>query len=166
MIRMNRFKSLGAVLVTAILAGMGAVPSAGEEPPAAGSSSAALTPIRAELPPLAAGRGRQDPFAPLPIKRPPPQGMYAHEVEPEEPEEKPPDVRAVRLSGIVWSATRPMAVINDSLVGIDDKVAGWSVVSIERNSVVLEARGIRETLKINSLFHDKGDRQSRLKETE
>ncbi len=41
------------------------------------------------------------------------------------------------LSGIIWDKENPMAVINDNIVKIGDKIDGNTVVSIEQDRVVL-----------------------------
>ena len=43
----------------------------------------------------------------------------------------------VALSGILWDAKDPKAVINGEIVGIGDKINNYSVVDIDRNIVVL-----------------------------
>lgn len=43
----------------------------------------------------------------------------------------------IRLGGIAWSATAPLAYLNGRLVGAGEFVAGWRVERIERERVVL-----------------------------
>lgn len=56
--------------------------------------------------------------------------------------EAPADVGgvALRLGGIAWSESAPLAYLNGKLLGPGETVAGWRIERIERNGVLL-ARG-------------------------
>lgn len=41
------------------------------------------------------------------------------------------------LSGILWDAQRPSAVINNRVVEVGDQLDGWEVVEIQKNQVIL-----------------------------
>jgi len=53
------------------------------------------------------------------------------------------------LTGILYSDTRPMAVINQRPVTVGDSVRDARVVEITRSTVVLEQGGTRLTVKVN-----------------
>lgn len=53
------------------------------------------------------------------------------------------DGSTAELGGIAYSTTRPIAVINGSVVSNGDLIAGFTVVSIEPERVELEADGVR-----------------------
>lgn len=98
-------------------------------------------------------RGRVDPFAPLERRRDAPQAQWT----PEDIMLAPRQLDSTQLSldGIVWSPRQPLAVINKSLVGIDDLVSGWTVVEIQRDKVVVEQEGRKEILKMKVSLFDK-----------
>ena len=57
------------------------------------------------------------------------------------------------LKGIVWSATEPLALINDQTLGVGEAVGGWKVLRIEREKVVLGgAGGARTEIDIDDEF--------------
>ncbi len=99
-------------------------------------------------------RGRPDPFAPLKISvrprlvRPTPK-------EEQKPEIAPVALSELALSGIVWSPRRPLAVINRTLLGVNDTILGWKIANIERDKVVVEQKGRKEILKIKSSIFEK-----------
>lgn len=107
-------------------------------------------------------RGRPDPFAPLEKRADAPLAKWTPEKIMHAPREFDPE--QLLLGGIVWSIKRPLAVVNQSLVGIDDSVAGWTVVAIERNKVVVEMEGRQKTLKMKSSLFDKQAGNSRASE--
>ena len=55
---------------------------------------------------------------------------------------------AFRLNGVFYSANKPSAVVNGEFVSIGDEVNGAAVVSISRESVVLEINGQRTTIRV------------------
>ena len=61
-----------------------------------------------------------------------------------------PSHQTLRLQGIVYNATRPLAVINGNTVFVGDKVAGWSVTAISNKTVTLQnGSGATNTLSMN-----------------
>lgn len=46
-------------------------------------------------------------------------------------------VTKLTLNGIMWDEERPLAIINDNVIGIGGKVGENRVVEIKRNSVIL-----------------------------
>jgi hypothetical protein len=48
----------------------------------------------------------------------------------------------IRLGGIAWSETAPLAYVNGKLVGVGEVVAGCAVRGIERESVSLDCEGL------------------------
>lgn len=59
-----------------------------------------------------------------------------------------PSEASVVLVGILWDAHRPVAVIGEELVGIGQEVAGWRMVEIRPDHVVIERGSRRETLAL------------------
>jgi len=59
------------------------------------------------------------------------------------------DGSEVRLGGIAYSDTQPIAVINGSVVSPGDLIAGFTVVGIEPERVELEAEGVRIYLALH-----------------
>jgi hypothetical protein len=105
-------------------------------------------------PPRTTGIGRADPFAPLERKaavKPPPEEAGDDAGDVTEPLPKP---GLVHLEGIIWSPRQPHAVINETLVGVGETVAGWKVASIGREEVVLLCGGLRISLGMDSLATD------------
>ena len=92
-------------------------------------------------------RGRSDPFAPLRKRshRPVARKTFTDTTQDFGPDL---DVTELFLSGIVWSAKRPLAVINRNLVGVDDRISGWRIVEIQRDKVMVEQDDRKEILKI------------------
>ncbi len=41
------------------------------------------------------------------------------------------------LTGILWDDSAPLAMINDNLVGVGDKIGGYAVAEIKKDKVVL-----------------------------
>ena len=62
---------------------------------------------------------RRDPFTAAPIK---PQETSSS---------------SIQLNGILWDKTNPMAIINESIVKVGDRVGAYIVVSIKQDSVIL-----------------------------
>ncbi len=53
------------------------------------------------------------------------------------------DGSVAELGGIAYSETRPIAVINGSVVSNGDFIAGFTVIAVEPERVELEADGVR-----------------------
>ena len=53
-----------------------------------------------------------------------------------------------KLSGIVYSRVRPLAIINGNSVNVGDQVGKATVVEIRQKSVVLDYSGSRVTLRV------------------
>lgn len=70
--------------------------------------------------------------------RPSNQGAAGHEVE-----------QVWTVSGIVYSATKPMAIINARPVVVGDVVDNARVLEIQRNAVVIEGAGQRIELTVS-----------------
>ena len=51
-----------------------------------------------------------------------------------------------QLTGILWDATTPLAVIDGEPLGVGSAVAGWTVTAIASDYVVVERDGRRKTL--------------------
>jgi hypothetical protein len=59
------------------------------------------------------------------------------------------DGSEVRLGGIAYSETHPIAVINGAVVSPGDMIAGFTVISIEPERVELETDGVRISLTLH-----------------
>jgi len=55
----------------------------------------------------------------------------------------------LRLSGIVWDETRPTAIINDEILAVGDQIAGYKVVIINKNKVIVSNGQQNVELNIN-----------------
>lgn len=133
----------GALATVLCVLGMGLAGAAPAETSPAGKTGTTHDQLLEEC-------GRPDPFAPL-MRRPAaklPQQAEGEYLPPAEDREETGG--QLRLAGIIWSKSRPQAIINDTLVALGDKVAGRTVLGIERNRVVLEINSGKEILKIET----------------
>lgn len=73
--------------------------------------------------------GREDPFAPLGT-------------------EAAPTEKAISLNGIMWSEENPLAIINNIIVKVGDKIDNNEVIEIKKEEVILEKDGQRYILRI------------------
>ena len=48
------------------------------------------------------------------------------------------------LIGILWDAARPLAIFGEELVAVGDVVAGWRVIEIKQEGVVIQRDEHRE----------------------
>ncbi len=62
------------------------------------------------------------------------------------PEEKPLPV--LRLSGIIYTADRPVAIVNGQTVCVGSRVSGATVIGIDRTQVTLQINGQRTTYEL------------------
>ena len=53
------------------------------------------------------------------------------------------------LAGIIYSENKPLAFVNNHMVGVGDKVGAATVVAISRESVTLDCQGRMITLKLH-----------------
>ena len=42
------------------------------------------------------------------------------------------------LLGVLWDATHPVAIIGEETVGVGDSVAGWQVIEIQQNGIMVQ----------------------------
>jgi hypothetical protein len=76
-----------------------------------------------------------------------PVGTDAVETTTQEPAPVPPKPVELTLKGVVLNSRMPLAMINDAVLGKDEAIEGFKVLSIEKDRVVLEdAQGNRRTL--------------------
>ena len=47
------------------------------------------------------------------------------------------------LMGVLWDATKPLAILGDETVGVGDVIAEWRVLEIRQNGIVVQ-RGERQ----------------------
>jgi hypothetical protein len=111
-------------------------------------------------PPRTVGIGRADPFAPL-VKR---AAVKASPLEVRDGIGGVKEPGPVRLEGIIWSSKRPHAVINETLVSVGDVVAGWTVVGIDREEVILLCGGLRMSLNMGAHIDSEEKKLDRPKE--
>jgi hypothetical protein len=62
---------------------------------------------------------------------------------------EPPKPLVPKLQGISFHPTRPLAVVNDRTVVIGDRVGGFRVVAITRNSVTLISAAATNVLSLS-----------------
>ncbi len=58
-------------------------------------------------------------------------------------------VPGLRLSGILYNQTYPLAIIDGKSVGVGDQIKGATVISIDRRRVTLDHRGKQYTLTVS-----------------
>lgn len=54
----------------------------------------------------------------------------------------------LRLGGIAWSETAPLAYLNGRLLGVGESIEGWTLTAIARGHVALERGGNRLTIRL------------------
>ena len=57
-----------------------------------------------------------------------------------------------QLTGILWDATTPLAVIDGEPLGVGSVVAGWTVTAIAPDHVAIERDHRRETVVLGASF--------------
>lgn len=80
--------------------------------------------------------GRKDPFSPPVISAVEKAGTEI--------------LAGVRLEGIIWDKKKPMAIINDKVVGIGDSVSGAEIIDIKKNEVIFGVNGQKVTVKLRA----------------
>ena len=58
------------------------------------------------------------------------------------------------LDGIIWDKNQPLAIINDTLVGLGESISGSLVKAIKRDEVILENKNATHTLQFKNTFID------------
>ncbi len=58
------------------------------------------------------------------------------------------DGRVLRLGGIAWSETAPLAYLNGRLLGVGESIEGWTLTAIARGHVALQRGGNRLTIRL------------------
>lgn len=54
----------------------------------------------------------------------------------------------VRIEGIIWDEKKPIAVINDKVVGIGDEISGAKIIDIKQNEVIFDVNGQMISVKL------------------
>jgi hypothetical protein len=91
---------------------------------------------------------RPQPTSELPAQALAPTAAQAAALEPPLVPRRPV---ALALKGIIWDARAPLAIVNDAVLGLNDTVEGFKVVSIEQERIVLEdGQGQRKALNLYS----------------
>lgn len=49
----------------------------------------------------------------------------------------PTTISDMRLTGILWDDVAPLAMINDNPIGVGDKIGGYTVADIQKDTVIL-----------------------------
>ena len=57
---------------------------------------------------------------------------------------------SVKLMGVLWDATHPLAMVGDQAIGIGDHVGDWEVVEIQATGIVIQRGARRETVATGS----------------
>lgn len=78
---------------------------------------------------------RRDPFA------------FGGVPEPQASASPTPSLPGPALIGVLWDATRPLAVFGDEPVAAGQDVAGWRIVEILPDGIIVERNGVRHTLE-------------------
>lgn len=69
------------------------------------------------------------------------------------PTESRPSTNATpHLTGILWDARSPMAVVDDEPVTVGQTVGGWRIIRIEPDGIVIERDSQTQTLQTGSSF--------------
>ncbi len=57
-------------------------------------------------------------------------------------------VESVRpvLTGVLWDASHPLAMVGESTVAVGDKVADWRIVEIRPNGIVIQSGELRKVI--------------------
>ena len=53
-----------------------------------------------------------------------------------------------RLEGIVWDSRRPTALINGTMVEVGSSIAGWKVIEIQENRVIISDGRTTKTIEL------------------
>lgn len=78
--------------------------------------------------------GKKDPFAPPVLEE---EGKLKKEL-----------LLGIKLKAIIWDRQRPLALINDKVVGIGDTIAGGKIVDIKENEVIFLTGKQKVTIKL------------------
>lgn len=54
----------------------------------------------------------------------------------------------VKLEGIIWDEKKPIAIINDKVVGIGDTISGAKIIEIKKDEVIFDINGQTVSVKI------------------
>ena len=57
----------------------------------------------------------------------------------------------LKLTGIIWDKDRPLAIINEKLIGLNDKINGSTIIDITKETVVLKNINIYHTLQFRAI---------------
>lgn len=59
---------------------------------------------------------------------------------------------AAMLIGVLWDATKPLAIVGEATVQVGDVVDGWRVVEIRQDGIVLEQGARQEFIAPGTLI--------------
>lgn len=57
-------------------------------------------------------------------------------------------IAGIKLEGIIWDSDKPLAIINEKVVGVGEMVAGVKVISITQNEVIFDVNGEQVPVKL------------------
>ena len=110
------------------------------------SSRSTPPPAEAALP--ATNQVAQSPPAVVePVNAAPPPVAASPPVAPVSPAPAPSAFDKVRLQGIIYRTTHPLAIINGQTVGVGDEFDGFKVAAIAQDSVTLQLNGERRIFR-------------------
>jgi len=67
-------------------------------------------------------------------------------------ESLPPTSQTPHLTGILWDARSPLAVVDDEPVTVGQTVGGWRIIRIEPDGIVIERDAQTQTIQPGSSF--------------
>lgn len=99
---------------------------------------------------MASSEQRRNPFAPLNQRASSSGTKQPEHVKTAGQQEKKTAAEKVhlRLNGIIWNKTNPIAIINDTIVTIGSSIAGGKVSAISADYVELQYNDEKEVLKM------------------
>ena len=56
------------------------------------------------------------------------------------------------LSGVLWDAARPMAIVGEHMVGVGSFVGSWEIIAIHEDSVIVQRGDRREQILPGAAF--------------
>jgi hypothetical protein len=99
---------------------------------------------------MASSKRRRNPFAPLNQPASSSGTKRLENVKPagQQGKETAGEKIRLRLNGIIWNKTNPIAIINDTIVTIGSSIAGRKVSAISADYVELQYNDEKEVLKM------------------
>ena len=54
------------------------------------------------------------------------------------------------LTGILWDAARPLAIMGATTLAVGDRIAGWLVVDIQRDQIIVQRGAQQEPITVGN----------------